>query len=244
MSSATLHEIDYPESDGKPIAETPLHMRVMWDSIQSLNYWYADDPKVYVWGNMFLYYVKGDPTKAVSPDVMVANGVDKNKCRDIFKTWEERRRPSAILEITSRKTRREDQKDKFQLYRDQLRVKEYFLFDPRADHLKQALRGYRLRTGEYVPIAEIDGRVPSQVLDLHLQRHGRELRFWNPLTEVWLPTAEQLREKAEAERATAVRDLEFERFKRELAENKLARAEAEIELMRREVEASKPKKRD
>jgi Uma2 family endonuclease len=244
MSSATLHEIDYPESDGKPMAETPLHMRVMWDSIQSLNHWYADDPKVYVWGNMFLYYVKGDPTRAVSPDVMVIKGVDKNKYRDVFKTWEERRRPSAIIEITSRKTRREDQKDKFQLYRDELRVKEYFLFDPRADYLKQALKGYRLRIGEYVPIAEIDGRVPSKVLELHLQRDGRELRFWNPITEKWLPTPAEIQDRAQ-------RDLELERVKREIAEKelelrdaKLARVEAENELLRRQLDASKPKKRD
>jgi Uma2 family endonuclease len=237
MSSATLHEIDYPDSDGKPLAETPLHMRVMWDSIQTLNYWYADDLDVYVWGNMFLYYVKGDPTKAVSPDVMVVKGVDKNKFRDVFKTWEERRRPSAILEITSQKTRREDQKDKFQLYRDELKVKEYFLFDPRADYLKQALRGFRLRSGEYLPIAEIDGRVPSKVLELHLQRDGRELRFWNPVTKKWLPNAEELQAFERSKREMAERERDLERGKRALAE-------AEIERSRREIEASNPRKGD
>jgi hypothetical protein len=186
---------------------------------------------------MFLYYVKGDRTKAVSPDVMVVKGVGKHKYRDVFKTWEERRRPSAIIEVTSRKTRREDQKDKFLLYRDELRVKEYFLFDPRADYLKQALRGYRLRGGEYVPIAEIDGRVPSKVLELHLQRNGRELRFWNPMTEKWLPNAEELQAFERSKREMAERERDLERGKRELAE-------AENERLRREIEASKQRKRD
>jgi Uma2 family endonuclease len=256
--SILLRDIEYPESDGKPMAETPLHMRVMWDSIQTLNFWYADNPKVYVWGNMFLYYRRGDSSAAVSPDVMAIYGVDKNKERNVFKVWEERRRPSAVIEITSRKTKREDQKDKFVLYRDTLKVKEYFLFDPRAEYLKQALKGFRLRAGQYVPIEEVDGRLPSKVLDLHLQRNGRELRFWNPATKTWLPTPDELREMAQAEcdlaeqeRDLAKREVEFERYKRELAEKeteiqrlKSAQAEAEIERLRRELDASKQTKRD
>jgi Uma2 family endonuclease len=225
------------------MAETPLHMRVMWDSIQTLNYWYADDPKVYVWGNMFLYYRRGDPTAAVSPDVMAIFGVDKNKDRRVFKTWEEKRRPSAVIEITSCKTKKEDQTDKFLLYRDVLKVKEYFLFDPYAEYLKHALKGFRLRAGEYMPIAEVDGRLPSKIFNLHLQRNGKELRFWNPEIEEWLPTPEQIREKAEWERDRALSELESERYKRELAEKdvelqrlKSERGDAEIERLRRELE--------
>ncbi len=30
MSTRVLSEIEYPASDGKPMAETPVHMRVMW----------------------------------------------------------------------------------------------------------------------------------------------------------------------------------------------------------------------
>jgi Uma2 family endonuclease len=249
--SILLRDIDYPESDGKPMAETPLHMRVMWDSIQTLNFWYADNPKVYVWGNMFLYYRRGDPTAAVSPDVMAIYGVDKNKERDVFKVWEEKRRPSVVIEVTSRKTKKEDQKDKFVLYRDTLKVKEYFLFDPRAEYLKQALKGFRLRAGQYAPIEEVDGRLPSKVLDLHLQRNGRELRFWNPTTGRWLPTADELREMTQAELDLAKRDVEFERYKRELVEKeaeiqrlKIEQAEAEIERLRRELDPSKQTQRD
>ena len=51
MSTDLLDKIEYPESDGKPMAETPCTC-VMWDSIQTLNYWYEDDPNVYVWGNI------------------------------------------------------------------------------------------------------------------------------------------------------------------------------------------------
>ncbi len=256
MSTDLLDKIDYPESDGKPMAETPLHMRVMWDSIQTLNYWYESDPNVYVWGNMFLYYRRGDPSAAVSPDVMAVFGVDKTKERRVFKTWEEKRKPSGIIEVTSRKTKREDQKDKFLIYRDILKVKEYFLFDPFGEYLKHALIGYRLRAGEYVPIEEVDGRLPSKVFNLHLQRNGKELRFWNPEAKEWLPTTEERQVVAEEQVREANRELEFERYKRELSEKDLelaktslvleqtksAQLEAETKLLRLELKTFKQQK--
>ena len=36
MNIRITPEIDYPESDGKPMAETPTHMLVMWNLIQTL----------------------------------------------------------------------------------------------------------------------------------------------------------------------------------------------------------------
>src|SRR5260370_5249344 len=83
-SMRTLIPIDYPSSDGKPMAETPLHLRVLWDLIETLVAWFGGDPMVYVWGNMFLYYVEGDASKNVSPDVMVVKVVPKDKFRDTF----------------------------------------------------------------------------------------------------------------------------------------------------------------
>ena len=221
MRAEVLAEIDYPSSDGKPMAETPLHMAVMWTIIQTLIEWFDADPNVYVWGNMFLYYVEGDITKNVSPDVMIVKGVDKHKDRDVFKTWEEKKSPQCIIEVTSGKTKKEDQTTKFERYRDQLKVSEYFMFDPRADYIKPKLRGFRLRSGDYVPIKEVDGRLPSKVLGLHLEADGTDLRFWNPETEAWLLTPAELQEQIEAraDRAVAQRakdQSEIERLQREL----------------------------
>jgi Uma2 family endonuclease len=215
MRTSTLREIYYPESDGKPMAETPLHMLVMWTTIQTLIDWFDADPNVYVWGNMFLYYVKGDIKKNVSPDVFVAKGVDKHKYRTTFKTWEEKSKPRLVVEVTSRKTKKEDLSEKFVKYRDELKVPEYFLFDPRGEYLKkQRLRGFRLRGGEYVPIKEVDGRLPSKVLGLHLEAVGEELRLWNPLTKSYLPTPEEKLAQLEAARQRAV--AENEQLRREI----------------------------
>jgi Uma2 family endonuclease len=213
MSIRILPEVDYPEGDGKPMAETPLHMRVMWDLIQTLIAWFAN-PRVYVWGNMFLYYVPGDPRKSVSPDVMIIKNVDRDRPRNVFKVWEEGSSPCAIIEVTSPKTRSEDQKKKFQLYQNVLKVREYYMFEPHAEYLKPPLKGYRLQDGVYQPIEPVAGRLPSEEMGLHLERHGEELRLWNPATKQWLPTPaeamlqeQQARQQMEAENIRLRREL-------------------------------------
>ena len=62
--------IVYPESDGKPMAETDVHRDLMVDSIQMLQHHFRDEP-VYVSGNLLIYYEEGNIRKSVSPDVFV-----------------------------------------------------------------------------------------------------------------------------------------------------------------------------
>ena len=53
LTSAVIR-IDYPESDGKPMAETDLHRQLMNELISQLDYFFQTDPEVYVTGNIFL----------------------------------------------------------------------------------------------------------------------------------------------------------------------------------------------
>ena len=175
-------EIEYPSGDGKPMAETELHLRDMIDTIQVLDDYFADQPNVYVCGNLLLYYEEGNPRKHVAPDVLVALDVPKEPDRDYYLVWKERKAPDFVVEITSKSTKQEDKKTKFAIYRDILRVSEYFLFDPRAEYLEPPLQGFRLVGGDYVPIEPIAGRLPSQVLGLHLERDGEKLRLFDPAT--------------------------------------------------------------
>jgi Uma2 family endonuclease len=141
--ATTPRNVTYPESDGKPLAETGLHAEVMLDLYFRLKQHFAADPMVYVAVNLFVYYVEGDPRKNVAPDVWMARGVPAG-LRRVFLVWEEPRGPEMIVEATSRKTPREDLNKKFTLYRDVLRVREYFLFDPEAEYLAPPLQGFRL----------------------------------------------------------------------------------------------------
>src|SRR5262245_17691159 len=157
----------YPTSDGKPMAETDIHRDLMQELIQTLKAYYAEQDRVYVSGNLLLFYEKGNKRKHVSPDVFVVKGVEKGD-RENYLLWEEGHPPQVVIELTSSSTRSEDTKKKYALYQHTLKVREYFLFDPRGDYLKPSLQGHRLRKGEYHPIHTVADRLPSQVLGLHL----------------------------------------------------------------------------
>ena len=58
-------------------------------------------------------------------------------------------------------------------------------------HLKPSFQGYRLVNGEYVRILPIEGRLPSEVVGLHLERHGDELKLYDPATGKWLLDPEE-----------------------------------------------------
>ena len=68
--SAPSGGVYYPDSDGKPMAESDLHRDIMLDVIFMLQRWFAgQSDDVYVSGNILVYYVEGDPRRSVSPDV-------------------------------------------------------------------------------------------------------------------------------------------------------------------------------
>jgi Uma2 family endonuclease len=205
----------YPTTDGKPMAETERHREQMTDLIHTLQDRFAGEPLTYASGNMLVFFEPGDRRQHVSPDVFVVRGVPKHE-RLNYLVWQEGHAPQVVIELTSSSTRREDQTRKFALYRDTLRVREYFLFDPFGDYLEPRLQGYRLRKGQYRPIRPVHGRLPSQVLRLHLEAHGNELRLWDPATGQWLPTPREARQQAEdrAARAEAL----AERLQREIEE--------------------------
>ena len=56
--------VRYPSSDGKPIAESDLHRRLLNDVIERLIERYSSRTDVYVSGNLLVYYKAGDPRKA------------------------------------------------------------------------------------------------------------------------------------------------------------------------------------
>jgi Uma2 family endonuclease len=217
--------VKYPESDGKPMGETGVHVNVMLAVLDMLRRHFKENPRVAVLANMFLYYEEGDPKKVLCPDVFVTLNVPRNTMRRTFKVWQESKGPELVVEITSKKTRNEDLGKKFDLYRDVLRVREYFLFDPLEEYLEPSLQGFRLVEGRYQPMAWDESGIFSEVLGLRLERDEMDLRFLNPAEGRRIPTSEELGKAAqEAEEA--------------LHEEATARltAEAENERLRRENE--------
>ncbi len=202
MATSTRTEVHYPESDGEPMGETTFHRDATMELILALQDWFADDPLAYVSGDDFLYWVEGQPRWNVSPDVWCVRGIDKTILRRVYKTWQEGGRgPEFVVEMTSRSTRREDQGKKFRIYRDDLKVHEYFRFDPLGEYLDPPLQGHRLVGAEYRPIEPQAGRLPSEVLGLHLEAVGPLIRLHDPATDRRLLTRlERIEQEREARR--------------------------------------------
>lgn len=236
MSAIPLEqEMEYPTSDGQPMAETTLHRKVMADLIETLDRRYAAVSDVWVGGNLFLCYRKGDPSAALAPDVLLAKGVAKWD-RPNYLLWEETP-PSLIVEVTSRKTRREDRGKKKDVY-ERIGVEEYVLFDPYGDWLQPRLQGFRLEGGRFQPIAPAeDGSLASRATGLILRPEGERLRLFDPATGkplLWTDELEGARAEAEAARARA--ETAQARAEAALAEERAARAQLEKRL--RELEKS------
>lgn len=231
-----------PESDGKPMAETDKHRRVMMSLIQTLEHHFRHAPDVYVSGNLLIYYGTPENRRSVAPDVFVIFGVGK-KDRRTYAVWEEGATPELIIEVASLGTYRQDFAAKKTIYASILGVKEYYIYAPYEDP-RLPFVGYRLVNGEYEEMDFGNDRLQSEILGLELGEHEGELRFYNPLLGEWVePPAVRFNAAELAlqrERQARIREEERaqqERKARETAEAELAEVLATLERMRARSDA-------
>ncbi|MCE2401448.1 Uma2 family endonuclease [Candidatus Poribacteria bacterium] len=218
--------IFYPESDGKPMAETDKHRDLMIDFIQMLKHHYRNENDVYVSGNLLIYYEEGNPRKSISPDVFVVFGVAK-KQRNTYLTWKETHTPDFVLEVASPSTFSKDMGRKKDLYASVFEVKEYYIYDPLGEIVPSFI-GYRLTDGIYQEINFVNERLPSAVLGLELGEHGNELRLYDPKTSQWLQTPPERAENAEIRAENAETRAQEEASARRNAETRAENAEAAL----------------
>ena len=158
-----------PSDDGMPM-ETSRHKHQMDLLIYPLRPWLKQHTENgYVGGNMFLYFslaqVKNQDFRG--PDVFVALGVPYGSAKA---GWSGRKAkaPDIVIELLSDKTAAIDKGEKKRIYQDQVRVAEYYWFDP-FDPDDWA--GFALREGHYEPIVpDEQGRLISKWLGLALVR--------------------------------------------------------------------------
>lgn len=227
-------EVQYPESDGRPMAETDLHRDMLLALIYSLQQFFAGDEEVYVGGNVFLYYEQGEPDASCAPDVFLVKGIG-NYRRRTYRLWEEGKAPDLVIELTSRSTKLQDVGLKKGLY-EALGVTEYYVFDPLNEYLRPPFVGFRLEEGGYVQMEPSGGRLRSDVTGLELGPLAGWLRFFDPATGQPLLTPEETGQAMKE----AEENARLEREAREAAEEQNARLEAELEQLRSAAKRQKP----
>ena len=203
LTSIEQEEIEYPSSDGEPMAESDITRDYMTYGVEALKLHFHKRWDVYVSANSFVYYEEGNKSAVVAPDIYVVVGVRKRQ-RDNYKIWQESGiAPQFVLEITSETTQKVDQETKPETYRS-LGVREYFQYDPSGDYLNPILQGVRLVNNRYesIPANNIAFDtlwLYSEVLGLELHLVSGELRFRNPQTGQFLKTYQQSEEGRLAE---------------------------------------------
>ena len=168
-------EDELPCCDGEPM-ETERHRRQMNLLIESLDYAWRNRDDVFIGGNMFVYYselqVKKNDFRG--PDVFVVLDTVRRE-RKSWVVWQENgRTPDVVIELVSESTEHIDRGEKMRIYARNMRVGEYYIYDP----LSYRLDGFRLNTAtcSYEAIEpDADGDLPCAQLGLRLGiRHGRD----------------------------------------------------------------------
>jgi Uma2 family endonuclease len=193
---------DLPYDDGEPM-ETHRHKLQMDLLMYPLNDWLMREQKNgFVSGNMFVYFspaqVRNQDFKG--PDVFAVLDVPFKE-RKSWVVWEEGKAPDVVIELLSSSTATHDKTDKKQIYQNQLRVPEYFWFDP---FNAEDFAGFALHLGHYEPIPfDSQGRLISQSLGLALVRWagiytGIEAQWlrWSTIEGILLPTEHEYAQAA------------------------------------------------
>lgn len=119
------------------MADNTIQFR--WISViyHNLAWLFADNPNVFVAGDLLWYPVEGKNTLRQAPDVMVAFGVAKGD-RGSYQQWKEHNiAPQVVFEILSPGNMPKEMNRKLFFY-NRYGVEEYYLYDP----YKNALSGW------------------------------------------------------------------------------------------------------
>lgn len=213
-----LRFINYPDSDGKPMADNTKQYQYIITLQVGLDSQFADNPDVFVAGDLLWYPVEGRPDICAAPDVLVAFGRPKGH-RGSYKQWAEGRvAPQVVFEILSPSNTLREMNQKRWFY-ERYGVQEYYEYDP--DNGKLSLWE---RTGEVLQPVEFNGvwRSPRLGITLKLDADG-ELLAYHPDGRLFLRPmeldrlAQAAQARAEQEKARA----EQEKARAELFANKL-----------------------
>ncbi len=198
QAKAETESIIYPESDGKPMADNTRQFRYIVTIQGGLATLFADDPDVFVAGDLLWYPVEGNNKVRAAPDVMVVFGRPKGD-RGAYLQWREGGiAPQVVFEILSPGNKGLEMMRKLQFY-DSYGVEEYYLYDP--DH--GVLAGWQRRAGALAEIPQMEGWI-SPRLGVRFNLAAGELVITRPDGRRFEAFVE-LAQRAEAERERADR---------------------------------------
>lgn len=189
----------YPDSDGQPMADNTKQFRWIVVIKENLERLFAEDPQVFVAGDLLWYPIKGQPNIRQAPDVLVAFGRPKGD-RGSYQQWlEGNTAPQVVFEILSPGNRFSEMLRKLNFY-DRYGVEEYYIYNP--DTLE--LTGFTRSEQALTLLDTMDGWVSAR-LGVRFQLTDQGLDLYRPDGERFL-TYVELGEQLAAERAQRQQD--------------------------------------
>lgn len=188
--------IEYPDSDGKPMADNTKQFRWIVTIKENLDLLFADNPNVFVAGDLLWYPVEGNNKIRVAPDAMVAFGRPKGD-RGSYQQWKEDHiAPQVVFEVLSPGNSRTEMARKLLFY-DRYGVEEYYIYDP--DNI--TLEGWQRGEAGLEEIPQLEGWI-SPLLKIRFELDSAELNIFHPDGNLF-ETFQQIQDRAEQAQARA-----------------------------------------
>ncbi|OCR02701.1 hypothetical protein BCD67_05820 [Oscillatoriales cyanobacterium USR001] len=229
--TAETVSIIYPEDNGEPMAENTEQFRWIVTIKENLEILFANNPEVFVAGDLLWYPVEGNNKICQAPDTMVILGRPKGK-RGSYRQWEENNiAPQVVFEILSPGNRAGNMGQKLLFYQ-RYGVQEYYLYDPEDIELN----GFTRSQDWFEPILEMNGWV-SPLLEIRFQLTENDLEIYRSDGRKFLSSVEldrlreqeyQRAEKEHQRAEEAIAELEQERQRYQALLEQLNRSGIEI----------------
>lgn len=201
----------YPDSDGQPMAENTKQFRWIVTIKENLELLFADEPNVFIAGDLLWYPVEGNNLIRQAPDAMVVFGRPKGDRASYLQWQEENIPPQVVFEVLSPGNTLTEMARKLEFY-DLYQVEEYYLYDPQRVDLSGWLRVEgRLRVID--PVA----RWVSPRLGIRFELSPEDL-------QIYRPDGKQFETYVELER------------QREIARARAEQAESQLEMEQQRAE--------
>jgi len=216
LQSPDKSKLIYPAHNGAPMSDNTEQFRLIVWIKENLELLFANDPNVFVAGDLLWYPVAGNNKLSQAPNVMVVFGRPKGY-RGSYQQWnEDDIAPQVVLEIWDG-NRVGWMIQKFTFY-ERYGVEEYYLYDPQTLELTGWLRVEE----QLEALEQIDGWV-SPRLGVRFQLSETELQMFGPSGEPFMSFVEldRLRRQAEARAEQAETLLEQERSRSQALESRL-----------------------
>jgi Uma2 family endonuclease len=230
---AAPEEIEYPESDGEPMAENTEQYDWIVLIKEGLEGVFRDDPNVFIAADLFWYPVERNNKIRRAPDVLVALGRPKGR-RGAYLQWREGGiAPQVVFEILSPGNRGgEELAFKFAFY-ETYGVEEYYVYDPEFN----TLEGWLRTEGTLRPIPVMNGWI-SPRLGIRFEQVDDQFRLYRPDGRPFVKVIE-LHRQAEADHRRADEQQQRADAEQQRADAEQQRADAErqrADAQRRQLE--------